>query len=278
MPIQAGPDFSVYGWVRSRCRHPLAIALCALALTLGLDPTAATPPPRLTFAISLDSPPLALKRSGVVKGLEVELAHALAEALKLELSLRALPEPRLIDSLRGGRVDVALSALPNDELAGLGLATSTPVLDSGQMAIIRTEDLASFPRVIDVKLTSERVGYQRASLGARLVQAQLPRAERVPFVDAKTGLAALRAREIAIFIHDATTAWALGAEPEETELTALFQPLSVEQLRFVTRTEEAQLRRKIDQVLEAWRRSGELERMIRRWIPIQIRINDRLSR
>ena len=268
------------GRTRSRrlSRRYLATVLAGILLTLGLDLAAATPAPTLAFAISLDIPPLAFKRGGVVKGLEVDLARALAGALELELSLHALPEPRLLDALRGGRIDLVLSALPADELDGLGLATSARVLDSGQTAIIRTEDLTRFPRVIDLKLTSKRVGYERASLGARLVQARLPRAERVPFADAKTGIGALRAREIDVFIHDVTTAWALAADPEETELTGLFQRLSVEPLRFVTRAEEGQLRREIDQALEALRRSGELERIIRRWIPVQIRVNDRLNR
>ncbi|WP_462321399.1 substrate-binding periplasmic protein [Halochromatium sp.] len=256
----------------------LAIILCPLLLMPIQGLAAATSPQALAFAISLNSPPLAFKRGGVVKGLEVDLARALAAALERELSLHALPEPRLIDALRGGRVDILLSALPGEELTALGLTASTPVLDSGQMAIIRTEDLARFPRVIDLKLTDERVGYQRASLGARLVQARLPRAERVPFADATAAIAALRAREITVFIHDATTAWALAANPNETELTGLFRPLSREQLRFVTRSEETQLQRELAQVLDEWRRSGELERMIRRWIPIQIRISDDLNR
>ncbi|MEA1050356.1 transporter substrate-binding domain-containing protein [Lamprobacter modestohalophilus] len=252
-------------------------ALCILLLLLSQDLAAATSLTTIAFAVNIENPPLAFKQSGVVKGLEVDLARALAAALDLELSLHALPEPRLMDALRGGRVDVALSALPSDELAALGLATSESVLDSGQMAIVRTDELGHFPRLIDLKLTNARVGYQRGSLGARLVQAQLPRAERVPFANANEGLAALRDGEIAVFIHEATTAWSLAANPEETALTAVFQPISIEQLRFITRTEDAQLRRDLDRVLDAWRRSGELERIIRRWIPIQIRVRDRFS-
>jgi polar amino acid transport system substrate-binding protein len=262
---------------RRGTRRSLALVLGLFLIALGPDLLAATPPTTIAFALNIDNPPLAFKEAGVVKGLEVDLARALAAALELELSLQALPEPRLIDALRGGRVDVALSALPSDELAALGLATSGPVLNSGQMAIIRTEDLTRFPRLIDLKLTDQRVGYQRASLGARLVQAQLPRAERVPFMNASEGLAALRSGEIAVFIHEATTAWSLAANPEETDLTAVFQPIAIQQLRFITRAEDAQLHRDLNRVLEAWRRSGELERILRRWIPIQIRVQDRFS-
>lgn len=263
--------------VRGRRRCEIVIALSLLLLVFAQQLTAASAPATLAFAISIDGPPLAFKRAGVVKGLQVDLARALAAALEVELNLHALPEPRLLDALRGGRIDVMLSALPSAELTALGLATSEPVLDSGQMAIIRSEDLARFPRLIDLKLTDQRVGYQRASLGARLVQARLPRAERVPFADANEGLAALRAGDIAVFIHEATTAWALASDPEETELTAIFRPLSTEQWRFVTRSEDAELLQDINRVLKAWRESQALERIILRWIPIQIRIGNGFS-
>jgi ABC-type amino acid transport substrate-binding protein len=250
--------------------------LCVLLLLFG-DALAAATSPKLVVAISIERPPLAFKHAGVVKGLQVDLARALAAALEFELSLYALPEPRVIDALRGGRIDVALSALPSTELSALGLATSEPVLNTGQMAIIRTADLNRFPRLIDLELTREKVGYQRGSLGARLVQARMPRAERVPFANATEGLAALREGEITVFIHEATTAWALAADPEETDLMALFQPLSAERQRFVTRAEDVKLLRDLNRVLDAWRGSGELERLIRRWIPIQIRVTDRFS-
>ena len=253
------------------------LLLLILGHSLAAATAVAAAPATVAFAISPDNPPLAFKREGVVQGLEVDLARALATALELQLNLYALPEPRLIDALRGGRIDLLLSARPSTELAALGLSSSEPVLDSGQMAILRTDDLARFPRLIDLKLTTERVGYQRGSPGARLVQAQLPHAERVPFADANAGLSALRAGEITIFIHAATTAWALAANPQETELTPFFQALSLEHWRFIMRTEDTQLRRDLDRVLKGWRDSGQLERIIQRWIPLQIRIKDGFS-
>jgi ABC-type amino acid transport substrate-binding protein len=209
--------------------------------------------------------------------LEVDLARELADAIKRDHRLRQLPEGRLIDALRGGRIDLMFSELPPAELEALGLTGGAPVLGTGQMAVVRNEDFDQFPRLLDLKLTGARVGYVRGSLGARLVHEKLVNAERVPVSSADEGLAALRAGGIDIFIHDAATAWLLAANPQETELSGIFRPLSQAQLRIVTRSEDQTLRREIDRVLDAWRRSGELQRLVHRWIPVQIRVGEHVK-
>jgi ABC-type amino acid transport substrate-binding protein len=222
--------------------------------------------------ISIDSPPLAYKRDGVIRGLEVDLARALAEALERDLRLIRLPGISMIDALRGGRIDLAFSSLPGDELEALGLAASIPILATGQMAMVRTQDIGRFARLIDLKLTDARVGYQRASLGARFVQARMPNAERVPFAGTTDGLEALRNADVDVFIHDATTAWLLAADPNELKLSAIYRALTDDRLRPITRAEDIGLRQELNRILASWERSGELERLISRWIPVQIRV------
>jgi polar amino acid transport system substrate-binding protein len=239
----------------------------------ALEPSAAT----LVVGISVDDPPLAFMQAGAIHGLEVDLAHHLAVALGRDLRLKRLPEPRELEALRGGRVDVIFSRQPSQDLEALGLGVSHSLLRLGQMAMVRTADLERFPRLIDLTLTDARVGYERGTLGARWVQARLPHAERVPFGGAEDGLEALRENTIDIFIHDATTAWNLAASPEQTALIGLYRELSDEHLRLVTRIEDDTLRRACDRVIENWHRSGTLEQIILKWIPLQIRAAERLS-
>lgn len=261
--------------------HRKALRTLGLSVLLLLSTRALATEPETTslaFGISLNGPPLAFKRDGVIKGLQIDLARALAEALERDLQLKQLPESRITDALRGGRVDLIFSALPGQELDALGLVPSVPVLATGQMALTRTQDISRFPRLIDLKLTDARVGYKRASLGARFAEAQLPRAERVPFGSAAEGITALRDGGIDVFIHDATMAWLLAADPDETELSAIYRPLTNEQMRLVTRGEDAGLRQELNRILSSWMRSGRLEQFISRWIPVQIRISSRISR
>lgn len=261
---------------RSQC---LLALLCPLILTSlltsGDGRTSEAGAATLAIGLSVNDPPLAFVDGGVIRGLEVDLARKLADALERDLRLRRLPEPRELEALRGGRVDIIFSRLPSRELQALGLGVSAAILRLGQMAMVRTDELERFPRLIDLKLTEARVGYERGTLGARWVQSQLPRAERVPLDSAETGLDALSRGDIDIFIHDATTAWRLASNPEHPGLSGIYRGLTNESLRLVTRSEDESLRRACDRVIETWRGSGELEELIRRWIPLQIRISGR---
>jgi len=192
----------------------------------------------------------------------------------MEMRLRAMPRPRLIEALRGGRIDALLETLPPEELEVLGLAASEPVMEMGQMALIRAEDLTSFPRGVDLMTTDRRVGYERGSAGARFVQAHLTRSERVPLADAAAGITALRRGDIDVFVHDATTVWAVAGAAGETQLVGLFRPLTEERLAWILRVQDQPLRAAIDGVIRDWRADGRLDRLINRWLPIQVRVDD----
>jgi len=228
----------------------------------------------LRIGISASGAPMAYFENGVLRGLELDLARILADAMGRQLLIQEMPQPRLIDALRGGRIDLVLSTLPKTDLDALGLVASSPLLRTGQMALIRAEDIATFGRPIDIITTTARVGYQRGSAGARFVQANLPEAERVPVTDAVWGIAALRAGDIDIFIHEATTIWAIASNPNETALLGIFRSLTDEQLAWVIRTEDELLRRNVDSIIRDWRDSGKLTGLINQWIRIQIEVPD----
>jgi ABC-type amino acid transport substrate-binding protein len=226
----------------------------------------------LRFGVSAGGAPMAFFDHGVLRGLEVDLARNLADAMKAQLRLQEMPQPRLIDALRGGRIDLVLSTLPETDLRALGLVASETLLSTGQMALIRAEDVATFGRLLDIITTGARVGYQRGSAGARFVQANLPNAERVPVADATWGIAALRAGDIDLFIHDATTVWAIAADPDETELLGIFRPLTEERLAWVMRAEDEVLERNVNNIISAWHESGSLNGLINRWIRTQVEV------
>lgn len=228
----------------------------------------------LRIGIAPDTPPLAFVEDGVVHGIEVDLALALARELDVEPQLQRLPARRLVTALRGGRIDLVFTALPDEELTALGLRVSPPLLRTGQMALVRQVDLPRYRRQLDLLATGRRVGYERGSLGARFVQHRLPNAQRVPLSDAAAGIAALRAGEIDLFIDDAPTVWSIAGNPDETTLAGIFRPLTDGRLAWAVRDEDNALARDIRRTIERWRRDGTLRTLINRWLPIQIQINE----
>ena len=250
-------------------KSTLLIGLLFVALAAR---TLAEELPSLRIGVAAGAAPMAFFDRGVLRGLAIDLARDLASDLDRELQLQEMPEARLVDALRGGRIDLVLATLPDTELQALGLAASTPVLETGQMALIRSADFGDFRRLLDLMTTSRRVGYEWGTAGARFAQSSLPNAERVPFPDAAAAVEALRAGDIDVLIHEATTVWGVATNADEQALMGIFQPLTEERLAWITRAEDELLRREIDRALALRRESGELDRLINRWIRVQVEV------
>lgn len=257
---------------------PLCLLLCLPALGLWAFAAAAQPArdteaAALRLGVAASRAPLAFFDQGVMRGLVIDLARALARELDMELQVREMPEARLVDALRGGRIDLTLSTLPPTDLGALGLAASDSLFQTGQMALIRAQDLTRFSRTVDIITTEARVGYQQGTAGARFVQNGMPAAERVPFADVGDGLFALRRGDVELFVHEAPTVWAVATDAAEEQLLGIFQPLTDERAAWVLRAEDIALLTGVDLVLRGWRESGRLNRMVNRWIPIRVEVS-----
>jgi ABC-type amino acid transport substrate-binding protein len=248
------------------------LALLLLPITATAQPLADVERSTLRLGVSASGAPLAFFDQGVLRGLIVELAKALAETLDRELQVQEMPEARLVDALRGGRIDLMLSTLPEADLKALGLAASSTLFETGQMALIRAADVGRFGRPMDLITTQARVGYQQGTAGARFVQSGLPRAERVPFADVDLGIEALRRGDVDVFIHEAPTVWAIAAHGAELDLLGIFQPLTDARAAWIVRAEDPLLRTSIDLVLRQWREMGRLNRIVNRWIPLRVQV------
>ncbi len=281
--MRSAPSTSQFGARRARlgqarwCIIPVLWALLAWALLPGGAPAQgalAPERPSLRLGVSAGGPPLAFFDRGVLRGLTIDLARALAEALDRDLQVQEMPEARLVDALRGGRIDLMLSTLPQPDLDALGLAASMALFETGQMALIRAADIRRFRRPVDIITTTARVGYQQGSAGARFVQSSMPAAERLPFADAADGIAALRAGAVDLFIHAAPTIWAVATNAAEEQLLGIFRPLTEERAAWAVRAEDRLLLNGIDLVLGQWDDTGRLNRLVLRWIPVRIQVAD----
>lgn len=244
-----------------------------LAALLSLLATSATAGPDLELHIGVDreaSLPMATTNQGVLIGLAVDLSRLLAEQLGMELRLSQLPERDLIPALKGGRIDLMLSTLPEPELRALRLLPSEPLLQTGQLALIQERNMGRYARQVDVLSTQGKVGYERGTTAARVVHQRMPQAERVPFPDAWHAVKALKRGEIDLLVLDAPRAWNLLGDPAESKLAALLDPLLSEQLVWAVREKDVHLLARVNSAIAQWQTDGTLARLIARWIPLRI--------
>lgn len=226
----------------------------------------------LRVGVSLAPGSGVVSEAGIVRGLEIDLAQALSSALGMELVLSVLPERDRHAALKGGRIDTLLSTRPLAELHALRLAASQPVLETGQMALLRREQAATFTRPLDVLTTHARVGFVRDADAARVVHQHFPHAQRVPFTVLKDAIDALRQAQIELLIVDAPTAWQITADPNEQQLIGVMELLTIEQCVWVVRETDEALLTSIDAVIKQWSTDGTLRRIIARWLPAQVQV------
>jgi ABC-type amino acid transport substrate-binding protein len=228
--------------------------------------------PALRVGVSPTYPPVVFEQNGEIRGIEADLAQIVADKLGKHASFHTYPFPELLGALERGEVDVIMSGLSITEERAFRVLFTEPYMQVGQLALIRSRDIARLGRIVAIKRPDIRVGYERGTTGEIYVADRLPRAIAFAFDDVDAGLRALRAGRIDYFVHDAPTIWRLAGDPTHRDLIGLYRPLTEEYLAWAVRRDDAELRKALDQALVEIQQQGLIEPILNRWIPVRVRV------
>jgi len=253
------------------------VAVALLALTLAAcaerrQPVSApAPAPPLRVGIAPNFPPLAFKQTGNLAGIEVDFAQQLGPALGMKMMLVETPWDELIPALRDHRIDVIMSGMSVTPARQKRVRFAHPYLRVGQMMVLRRADAGHLRTAKMVDQRTTRVGFISETTGEAYVHAHLPRAHATAFASIDAGAAALRARQIDVFVADAPAIYALtatSADPHH-ELLGRYEPLTEEYLAWAVRLDDAELQSRLNTVLSSWNSDGTLERVLGKWIHVR---------
>lgn len=241
--------------------------LAGCATTTGSSTSAAPDPNVLRVGIAPELPPLAFKSGGEFKGVEPDLARALAADLGRQVRFVELRWDQLVDALLDNRVDIIMSGMTITRERQMRINFTKPYMRSGQSVLVRRSDVAS----IQMNLFNEktRVGAQKATTGDFWVRENCARAQRKLFSSASQGARAVASKQIDAFICDAPVNWWLASENETSGLTVVGGYLTEEYLGWGVRRDNAGLLAAANRFLDEKRASGELDAMLRTWIPFK---------
>lgn len=258
---------------RARLRLSLCIGLLSLLLIAagcaGLGNRFDDRAP-LRVGISPDYPPVIFEVEGEVVGIEADFARIVGDSLGRRIEFVRYPFAELLDALERGNVDVVMSGLSITPERAERVAFTKPYMEVGQLALIRSRDIARFGRIQGIRRSGARIGYQHGSSGERYVEESLPRASSFGFANVEEGLRSLRADRIDYFIHDAPTVWRVAGDIEQRDLHGLYRPLTEEELAWAVRKNDTQLRSLLDATLTHWQREGMIDPIVQRWIPVRV--------
>jgi polar amino acid transport system substrate-binding protein len=231
-------------------------------------PQAAGPAPDPTIlrvGVTPNAPPMIFKEGGLV-GAEADLAQALGHALGRKIVFVEEKWESLIDSLCDNRIDIIMSPTTITLARSYRIAFSDPYLNVGQMALTRSGETYNY--VLNLAAQAKRgIGVKPGTTADLLVRQEMPGVARKYFPDGETAAEALLKQKVDLFISDSPMIWYLAGHYEAKGLSVIPIMLSQEQLGWGVRRGDTELLKQVNAFLGKAQTSGELSRILGRWMP-----------
>jgi ABC-type amino acid transport substrate-binding protein len=240
--------------------------LLAASSACAAEGAAAVSAPALRVGVTASSPPMIIKQGKDVAGLEADFARALGRELGREIQFIEMPWEDLIDALEENKIDIIMSSLSITRARQFRIAFSDPYLHISQMALVRAADRYRFAP-LSTSMAKQAIGVKKATTGDLLVQQEFPKAKRKYYRSGDDAARALKKGVIELFIDDSTMIWYLAGTYEADGLVVAPMTLSDELLAWGVRRSDAQLLASVNEFLKKFRASGDLDRVLQRWIP-----------
>ena len=247
------------------------ILVLALSLLAGCSSHGEPQGKALRVGVMPDYPPLVFREEGKVVGLERDFAEQLSQDLARPLSVHEYTQlSDLFAALKNNEIDMIMSGISITPAREKAFAFSLPYTAIGQMAMIRLDDAARLATPGALLSGQYRVGYKNGTTGEAFVKSAID-AQTQGFNSSTEATRALVEGDIDAFIHDAPTVWNLANKREyPVKLLGLYKPLTKEQLAWVMRKDDSELKQQVDTALKNWVNNGFLMQTKTQWIPVKI--------
>ena len=222
--------------------------------------------PVLRVGVTANSPPMVFKQGNDIVGLEADFARALGRELGREIQFIEVPWEDLIDALEENKIDIIMSSMSITRARQFRIAFCDPYLRISQMALVRAADRYRFAP-FSTSMANLAVGVKKATTGDLLVQQEFPKAKRKYYRSGDDAAKALKKGSIELFIDDSTMIWYLAGTYEADGLVVAPMTLSDELLAWGVRRSDAELLASVNEFLKKFKASGELDKIMQRWIP-----------
>jgi ABC-type amino acid transport substrate-binding protein len=236
--------------------------------------TQTAPPPQpqdqniLRVGVSTNAPPIIFKQRERITGLEADFARDLAGHLGRHLHFVELKWDKQITALLDNQIDIIMSGMTKTALREARVSFSTPYFRSGQMALIRMKDAASFRTGFYAIRDDLAIGAVKDTTGEFFVLEQFGNNKTVSFSKSTDGVEALIRGDIDIFIHDAPVIMYLGSVNENRRVTPVYSLFTEEYLAWAVRKDDTRLLEGANTFLQKINKNGRLKHLIQRWIPL----------
>jgi polar amino acid transport system substrate-binding protein len=220
----------------------------------------------LVVGTAASMPPLNMTtKTGEIIGLEIDLAQAMADAMKVRLRLSAMPFGDLLPALEAGQVDMILSGMTMTPERNMRFAFVGPYLTSGKSFLAKETTVASSKGSEDLNTATMRLAALRGSTSEVFVQQNMPKATLVSTRDYDEGITMVLQDKVDAMIADLPACLFAVRRYPDRGLYALETPLTYEPIGIALSGNDPLLLNWTQNWLRELETTGALERTTDRW-------------
>lgn len=246
--------------------------LLALAATLSVNATAGDTLQRvidfkvLKVGMSGNQPPMSMtNREGGLMGFDVDLAKALADAMKVKLEIVPMPFGKLLSALEDNKVDMVMSGLAITPERTEMVSFVGPYMMSGKSILTKNSTLAKIEASKDFNRKELKLLALSNSTSASFVKTVAPDAQLIEIASYDEGVAMVIDGKADALVADMPVCVLSVLRYPEAGLTTLERPLTVEPVGIAVSKDDPQFFNLVDNYLRAYEKTGILGKIRAKW-------------
>ena len=220
----------------------------------------------LTVGMSANQPPMNMtNREGGLMGFDVDLAKALAAAMKVELDIKVMPFGQLMTALEENKIDMVLSSMSITPARTQLVSFVGPYMMSGKSILTKNDVLSKISSSEEFNRKDLKLMALSNSTSASFVRAAAPEASLIEITSYDEGVAMLMEGKADAMVADMPMCVLSVMRFPDAGLTTLDRPLTVETIGIAVSKNDPQFFNLVDNYLRAYEKTGVLTKLRKKW-------------
>jgi len=198
-------------------------------------------------------------------GFDVDLAKAMAVAMKVKLDIKVMPFGELLTALEENKIDMVLSGMSITPERSEMVSFVGPYMMSGKSILTKNSVLAKISSSEEFNRKDIKLAALKNSTSASFVKTAAPQAQLVELASYDEGVAMLIDGKADAMVADMPMCILSVLRFPDAGLTTLDRPLTVEPIGIAVSSNDPQFFNLVDNYLEAYEKTGVLTKLRKKW-------------
>ncbi len=220
----------------------------------------------LNVGMSGSQPPMnAINRDGQLMGYDVDLARALAQAMKVKLEIKVMPFGELMSALKDDKIDMIISGMGITPERTEMVSFVGPYMMSGKSLLTKDSVLAKAEGSAEFNRKDLKLVALANSTSASFITAVTPESTLVEVEDYDKGVAMVISGDADGMVADMPACVLAVMRYPDAGLRTLSKPLTVEPVGIALSKDDPQFLNLVQNYLDAYGKMGVLAKLRSKW-------------